>query len=99
MTNGMYPEVRIDGIGLYGFSVWMVALVCLMMQFYDNDINLIHLICTFHCLLLFIAYIAKFLVIYLHSQLITRPDIKIFLPPIGGLTIYIWGKYHYLTTS
>jgi len=24
-------------------------------------------------------------------QLITRPDIKIFLPPIGGLTIYIWG--------
>ena len=24
-------------------------------------------------------------------ELITRPDIKIFLPPIGGLTIYIWG--------
>ena len=26
------------------------------------------------------------------TQLITRPDIKIFLPPIGGLTIYIWGE-------
>jgi hypothetical protein len=27
----------------------------------------------------------------MYPELITRPDIKIFLPPIGGVTIYIWG--------
>lgn len=27
----------------------------------------------------------------MYPELITRPDIKIFLPPIGGLTIYMWG--------
>lgn len=27
----------------------------------------------------------------MYPELITRPDIKIFMPPIGGLTIYIWG--------
>lgn len=27
----------------------------------------------------------------MYPELITRPDVKIFLPPIGGLTIYIWG--------
>jgi GTP cyclohydrolase II len=27
----------------------------------------------------------------MYPELITRPDIKMFLPPIGGLTIYIWG--------
>jgi GTP cyclohydrolase II len=27
----------------------------------------------------------------MYPELITRPDIKIFLPPIGGLTVYIWG--------
>jgi GTP cyclohydrolase II len=27
----------------------------------------------------------------MYPELITRPDIKLFLPPIGGLTIYIWG--------
>jgi len=27
----------------------------------------------------------------MYPELITSPDIKIFLPPIGGLTIYIWG--------
>lgn len=27
----------------------------------------------------------------MYPELITRPDIKVFLPPIGGLTIYIWG--------
>jgi len=26
----------------------------------------------------------------MYPELITRPDIKIFLPPIGGLTVYIW---------
>ena len=27
----------------------------------------------------------------MYPELITRPDIKVFMPPIGGLTIYIWG--------
>lgn len=27
----------------------------------------------------------------MYPELITRSDIKLFLPPIGGLTIYIWG--------
>jgi GTP cyclohydrolase II len=27
----------------------------------------------------------------MYPELITRPDIKLFLPPIGGVTIYIWG--------
>jgi hypothetical protein len=25
----------------------------------------------------------------MYPELITRPDIKVFLPPIGGLTVYI----------
>lgn len=28
----------------------------------------------------------------MYPELITRPDIKVFMPPIGGLTIYIWGN-------
>lgn len=28
----------------------------------------------------------------MYPELITRPDIKVFMPPIGGLTIYIWGE-------
>jgi hypothetical protein len=27
----------------------------------------------------------------MYPELITRPDLKIFLPPIGNLTCYIWG--------
>ena len=27
----------------------------------------------------------------MYPELVTRPDLKVFLPPIGGLTIYIWG--------
>lgn len=27
----------------------------------------------------------------MHPELITRPDLKVFLPPIGGMTVYIWG--------
>ena len=27
----------------------------------------------------------------MYSELLTRTDIKLFLPPIGGLTIYMWG--------
>ncbi|KAI9139144.1 GTP cyclohydrolase N terminal-domain-containing protein [Paraphysoderma sedebokerense] len=28
----------------------------------------------------------------MYPELITRPDLKVFLPPIGGLTIYIFGR-------
>ncbi|CDR44002.1 CYFA0S13e01376g1_1 [Cyberlindnera fabianii] len=28
----------------------------------------------------------------MYPELITRPDIKVFLPPIGGLTVYIFGN-------
>ena len=27
----------------------------------------------------------------MYPELLTRSDIKLFLPPIGGITIYIWG--------
>jgi GTP cyclohydrolase II len=27
----------------------------------------------------------------MYPELVTRPDLKVFLPPIGGLTIYIFG--------
>jgi GTP cyclohydrolase II len=27
----------------------------------------------------------------MHPELVTRPDLKVFLPPIGGITIYIFG--------
>eukprot|EP01065_Artemidia_motanka_P037890 TRINITY_DN46791_c0_g1_i1.p1 TRINITY_DN46791_c0_g1~~TRINITY_DN46791_c0_g1_i1.p1 ORF type:complete len:980 (+),score=203.92 TRINITY_DN46791_c0_g1_i1:75-3014(+) len=27
----------------------------------------------------------------MYAELITRPDMKLFLPPIGGMTVYIWG--------
>jgi len=30
-------------------------------------------------------------------ELITRPDIKVFLPPIGGLTVYIFGNHDLLS--
>ncbi|KAJ8469267.1 hypothetical protein ONZ45_g16945 [Pleurotus djamor] len=32
----------------------------------------------------------------MYPELITRPDIKIFLPPIGNLTVYIFGNPEYL---
>ncbi|CAJ0750620.1 1176_t:CDS:2, partial [Entrophospora sp. SA101] len=28
----------------------------------------------------------------MYPELITRPDLKVFLPPIGGLTVYIFGN-------
>ena len=28
----------------------------------------------------------------MYPELITRPDLKVFLPPIGGLSIYIFGS-------
>ena len=33
----------------------------------------------------------------MYPELITRPDLKLFLPPIGGLTIYIFGPPEYLS--
>lgn len=27
----------------------------------------------------------------MYPELITRPDVKVFLPPVGGMTAYIWG--------
>ncbi|KZO97095.1 hypothetical protein CALVIDRAFT_545299 [Calocera viscosa TUFC12733] len=32
----------------------------------------------------------------MYPELITRPDIKVFLPPIGGLTVYIFGPPNYM---
>ncbi|KAJ6619799.1 GTP cyclohydrolase N terminal-domain-containing protein [Mycena sp. CBHHK59/15] len=32
-----------------------------------------------------------------YPELITRPDIKVFLPPIGGLTVYIFGNPAYMS--
>ncbi|KAJ3046315.1 Uracil-regulated protein 1 [Rhizophlyctis rosea] len=33
----------------------------------------------------------------MYPELITRPDLKVFLPPIGGLSIYIFGPPEYLS--
>ncbi|KXN84034.1 Uracil-regulated protein 1 [Leucoagaricus sp. SymC.cos] len=33
----------------------------------------------------------------MYPELITRPDIKIFLPPIGNLTVYVFGNPAYLS--
>jgi GTP cyclohydrolase II len=32
----------------------------------------------------------------MYPELITRPDLKAFLPPIGGLTVYIFGNPQHL---
>lgn len=34
----------------------------------------------------------------MYPELITRPDIKVFLPPIGGLTVYICQCFTFLVT-
>ena len=33
----------------------------------------------------------------MYPELITRPDLKVFLPPIGGLTCYIFGNHELLS--
>jgi len=33
----------------------------------------------------------------MYPELVTRPDIKVFLPPIGGMTVYIFGPVSYLS--
>jgi hypothetical protein len=27
----------------------------------------------------------------MYPELVSRDDLKVFLPPIGGMTVYIWG--------
>jgi hypothetical protein len=33
----------------------------------------------------------------MYPELLTRPDLKVFLPPIGGQTVYIFGNPDYLS--
>lgn len=33
----------------------------------------------------------------MYPELISRPDIKVFLPPIGGLTVYIFGNHELIS--
>ena len=33
----------------------------------------------------------------MYPELITRPDLKVFLPPIGGVSIYIFGNPAFLS--
>lgn len=33
----------------------------------------------------------------MYPELITRPDLKVFLPPIGGLTVYVFGPVEHLS--
>lgn len=33
----------------------------------------------------------------MYPELITRPDLKVFLPPIGGLSIYIFGNPKFIS--
>lgn len=33
----------------------------------------------------------------MYPELITRPDLKVFLPPIGGISVYIFGNPEYVS--
>src|SRR5438270_495221 len=33
----------------------------------------------------------------MYPELITRPDLKVFLPPIGGISVYIFGNPDYIS--
>jgi GTP cyclohydrolase II len=33
----------------------------------------------------------------MYPELITRPDLKVFLPPIGGISVYIFGNPAYIS--
>ena len=33
----------------------------------------------------------------MYPELITRPDLKVFLPPIGGISVYIFGNASYIS--
>lgn len=35
----------------------------------------------------------------MYPELITRPDIEVFLPPIGGMTVYIWGDVNKISDT
>lgn len=33
----------------------------------------------------------------MYPELITRPDLKVYLPPIGGISVYIFGNPEYIS--
>lgn len=33
----------------------------------------------------------------MYPELITRPDLKVFLPPIGGISVYVFGNPAYIS--
>lgn len=33
----------------------------------------------------------------MYPELITRPDLKVFLPPIGGISVYIFGNPEFIS--
>jgi hypothetical protein len=33
----------------------------------------------------------------MYPELITRPDLKVYLPPIGGISVYIFGNPEYVS--
>ena len=35
----------------------------------------------------------------IYSELMTRPDLKVFLPPIGSISVYIFGKVEDLSNE
>jgi hypothetical protein len=35
----------------------------------------------------------------MYPELITRPDLKVFLPPIGNLSVYIFGNPDFLSRT
>ena len=35
----------------------------------------------------------------MYPELITRPDLKVFLPPIGGISVYVFGDPAYISSK
>lgn len=33
----------------------------------------------------------------MYPELITRPDLKVYLPPIGGISVYIFGNPEFIS--
>lgn len=33
----------------------------------------------------------------MYPELITRPDLKVYLPPIGGISVYIFGNPEFVS--
>ncbi len=67
-----------------------VNVMCIIVNVFRVNVELI--ILMFFIIMIIVYYQSIFRMTNgMYPELITRPDIKIFLPPIGGLTIYIWG--------